>query len=67
MKDELRDLITSSGWGIMKEQAENIIKEYRELIGKKESDFETIWNMARQEGKVEGVIDLINKIEKMAE
>lgn len=62
---QLKMLVENQNWDAIRIFAEVIIKKWHNVPVKRESEFETLWNCALQEGKIEGVRELLDSIEKI--
>lgn len=62
----LRMLVQSEFWSSIEPFMEILIKKWNDVPVKGESEFETIYNLAAKEGKIEGVREFIRSIEEIS-
>lgn len=59
-------LVQSDYWESIEPFMDVLFKKWNSVPVKKENEFETIYELAKKEGKFEGVKEFINSIEEIA-
>ena len=63
---KLKILVESEHWDVIYILMEEVIKKWNAVPVKGETEWETLWNMATKEAKIEGVKEFINSLEQIA-
>lgn len=63
---KLRLLVESDKWDAIEPFVDKIVEKWNKVEVKRESEFETLWELAKREGKIEGVREFISSIEEIA-
>lgn len=56
----------SDKWDAIEPFVDKIVEKWNKVEVKRESEFETLWELAKREGKIEGVREFISSIEEIA-
>ena len=63
---KIKVLIESEHWDVIATVFEEIKKKWNDIPVKGDTEWETLWNVAQKEAKIEGVRDFINNLEEIA-
>lgn len=66
LKKQLKRLIEHSDWEVIYAFQSKTVENWNKEEVKADTEFETIWNLAKREGKIEGLREFINNAEKLA-
>lgn len=65
-KKQLKMLVRNDYWGSVTLFMEHLFEIWQKTPIKSEDEFNTLWNVAKREGKIEGVKEFINSLEEIA-
>lgn len=65
-KKKLKMLIGTSEWETVYPFMDFMFEKWHDFPLKADTDFQTLWNLAYQQGKIEGVKEFINNLEQIA-
>jgi len=62
---KLKMLVQEENWNSIEPFAELLIKKWNSIPVKEDTEFQTMWNVAYAQGKIDGVKEFINSIEEI--
>jgi hypothetical protein len=62
---KVKILVESEHWDVISVVFDEIKKKWNAVPVKGETEWETLWNVATKEAKIEGVAEFINSIEQL--
>lgn len=65
-KAKLKRLVQHSDWEVIYAFKSFLVEQWNKGEVKAEDEFNTLWNLAFLKGKIEGVDEFINSVEKLA-
>lgn len=63
---KLKILVESEHWDVIHILFDTISKKWNNIPIKGETEWETLWNVAEKQGKIDGVREFINSLEELA-
>ncbi len=66
LKQKLKRLIESSDWDVIYAFQARMVEKWNKDEVKADSEFQTLWNLAKREGKIEGLKEFLDGGEKLA-